>query len=421
MSSAEESKPLLASLVQSGEAQTEAVAINDFIFMAQDISNAYLVRTDDGDVLVNTGFMDNAARTKALLAPARRGKLRTIVLTQAHPDHYGGVPAFLEAGTKIAAGQGFVETCRFYKDLMPFSMPRSRKLWGGTIKRPANPIPPPIVQPDILVDRYFAFGQGGRRFELIATPGGETLDAIVVWMPNERVVFTGNLFGPVFLSMPNLCTIRGDKPRSVVRYLESLDRVRNLGAELLITGHGGPIRGAAQIRADLDRMFAAVSYVNEATIAGMNEGRDVHTLMREITLPDDLKIGEFHGKVSWAVRTIWEEYASWFHYDSTTSLYGVPRGSVNADLADLAGGVSRLAERAMRHVDAGRPLQALHLLDIALGAEPGHANALAVKKAALEQLLAASGGSNLSETMWLRSEIEALGQSPWPYLSTGTA
>ena len=66
MSSAEESKPLLASLVQSGEAQTEAVAINDFIFMAQDISNAYLVRTDDGDVLVNTGFMDNAARTKAL-------------------------------------------------------------------------------------------------------------------------------------------------------------------------------------------------------------------------------------------------------------------------------------------------------------------------------------------------------------------
>ena len=101
MSGDGESKPLLASLVQSGEAQTEAVAINDFIFMAQDISNAYLVRTDDGDVLVNTGFMDNAARTKALLAPARRGKLRTIVLTQAHPDHYGGVPAFLEAGTKI--------------------------------------------------------------------------------------------------------------------------------------------------------------------------------------------------------------------------------------------------------------------------------------------------------------------------------
>jgi alkyl sulfatase BDS1-like metallo-beta-lactamase superfamily hydrolase len=209
--------------------------------------------------------------------------------------------------------------------------------------------------------------------------------------------------------MPNLCTIRGDKPRSVVRYLDSLERVRKLDAELLITGHGDPIRGAVQIRADLDRMFAAVSYVNEATITGMNAGKDVHTLMREIALPDDLKIGEFHGKVSWAVRTIWEEYAGWFHCDSTTSLYGVPRASVDADLAELAGGASMLVERAIRHVDAGRPLQALHLLDVALGAEPGRADALAAKKGALEKLLAASGSSNLSETMWLKSEIAAAG------------
>ncbi|MBK6509248.1 MAG: MBL fold metallo-hydrolase, partial [Haliea sp.] len=47
--------------------------------------------------------------------------------------------------------------------------------------------------------------------------------------------------------------------------------------------------------------------------------------MRDIHLPDALALGEFHGKVSWAVRTIWEEYSGWFHFDSTTSLYGVPR------------------------------------------------------------------------------------------------
>jgi alkyl sulfatase BDS1-like metallo-beta-lactamase superfamily hydrolase len=142
---------------------------------------------------------------------------------------------------------------------------------------------------------------------VISTPGGETLDSLTVWMPKERVAFTGNLFGPVFLAMPNLVTVRGDKPRLVQRYLSSLDTVRNLGAELLITGHGDPIRGTDKIRASLDKMHAAVSYVNEAVIAGMNGGKDVHTLMREIKLPDELKIGEFHGKVSWAVRAIWEE------------------------------------------------------------------------------------------------------------------
>jgi alkyl sulfatase BDS1-like metallo-beta-lactamase superfamily hydrolase len=205
-----------------------------------------------------------------------------------------------------------------------------------------------------------------------------------------------------------LCTIRGDKPRSVQRYLSSLDLVRRLGAEVLITGHGDPIRGAAKIRADLDKMHAAVSYVNEATISGMNAGKDVHTLMREIQLPAELKIGEFHGKVSWNVRAIWEEYSSWFHYDSTTSLYGVPRSSIDADLADLAGGAAALADRARKKLSEGRPLDAMHLLDIALGADVAHTGALSAKKDALEALLRESGGANLSETMWLKSEIAAV-------------
>jgi glyoxylase-like metal-dependent hydrolase (beta-lactamase superfamily II) len=407
MSTPEDRKPVLASLVQAGDQQKEAEAVNDFIFMAKDISNAYLVTTSAGDVMVNTGFMDNAERTKRLLAPKRTGPLRYIILTQAHPDHYGGVPLMKESGTLVIAGRRFVDTWRYFHDLGPYLARRSAKLWSGTVKRGPNPPPPPRVVPDIPVDRRFGFELAGQHFEVIATPGGETLDSVTVWMPKERVAFTGNLFGPVFLAIPNLVTIRGDKPRLAQRYLTSLDTVRNLGAELLITGHGDPIRGAEKIRASLDKMHAAVSYVNEAVIAGMNAGKDVHTLMREIKLPDELKIGEFHGKVSWAVRAIWEEYSGWFHYDSTTSLYGVPRSSVDADLVELAGGPGLLAARARTKLGAGRPLEALHLVDIALGAERTNPDALSVKKDALQVLLRESGGQNLSETMWLRSEITA--------------
>lgn len=407
MSAPEDSKPLLASLVRSGDQQTEAEPITEFIFMAKDISNAYLVTTAAGDVLVNTGFMDNAERTKRLLAPKRTGALRYIVLTQAHADHYGGVPTLREPGTLVVAERRFVDTWRYFHDLGPYLARRSAKLWANTMKRGANPPPPPQVVPDIAVDRRYEFELGGRRFEVISTPGGESLDSVTVWMPKERVAFTGNLFGPVFLAMPNLVTTRGDKPRLVQRYLPSLDTVRKLDAEILITGHGEPIRGADKIRASLDKMYAAVSFVNESVIAGMNAGKDVHTLMREIKLPDELKIGEFHGKVSWAVRSIWEEYSGWFHYDSTTSLYGVPRSSVAADLVELAGGASALAARARKKLSEGRALEALHLLDVALGAERTNAEALAVKKDALQVLLRESGGTNLSETMWLKSEISA--------------
>jgi alkyl sulfatase BDS1-like metallo-beta-lactamase superfamily hydrolase len=402
----EDNKPLLASLVQAGEQQTEAIAITDFVHMAKDISNAYLVNTADGDVLVNTGFVTSTERNKAVFAKARRGPLKAIVLTQAHADHYGGVPAFLEPGTTVIAERRFADTCAFFSMLDPYIRRRSGKLWAGTIKN-RDTLVIPKVTPDVCVDERYSFTVGQRQFEVISTPGGESPDSVVVWMPAERIVFTGNLFGPVFMSMPNLCTLRGDKPRSARRFLDSLDTVRELGAELLITGHGEPIRGAGKICADLDKLHAAVTFVHQATVDGMNAGKDVHTLMREIRLPEALTIGEFHGKVSWAVRTIWEEYSGWFHFDSTTSLYGVPRASINSDLARLAGGAGPLSALAREKLDGGEPLQALHVLDIALSAEPDHADALRVKLAVLQQLLVASGGANLSEVMWLKSEIAA--------------
>ena len=402
-----EKKPHLASLVQAGDAQTEAEKINDFIFMAKDISNAYLVNTADGDVLINTGFMGSTERNTKVLAPVRTGDLKYIILTQAHADHFGGVPAFKEPGTQIITQQAFTDTANFFDRLGPYLHRRSGKLWSGTIK--GRTLTVPKIQPDITFDEHYKFELGGRRFEVIATPGGEALDACAVWLPDDRVVFTGNLFGPVFMAVPNLCTMRGDKPRSAQRWLDSLDIIRNLEADLLITGHGEPIACTDKIRSNLDQMHAAISYVLNATLDGMNEGKDVHTLMREIKLPKELELGEFHGKVSWAVRTIWEEHSGWFHHDYTTSLYGVARGSVNSDLVDLAGGAAALAQRAQQKLTQGKPLEAMHLLEIALGADAKNPACLSLKKQTLETLLEQSGGNNLSETMWLKSEINATG------------
>jgi alkyl sulfatase BDS1-like metallo-beta-lactamase superfamily hydrolase len=128
----------------------------------------------------------------------------------------------------------------------------------------------------------------------------------------------------------------------------------------------------------------------------------VYTLMREITLPPELEVGEGYGKVSWDVRAIWENYSGWFHHRSTTELYGFAPDELSADFVDLAG-ADRVVARAQDHCSAGRPVHAIHLAEAVVRADPGHAGARAVLRSAHEGLLAAS--TNFWESAWLTEKI----------------
>jgi alkyl sulfatase BDS1-like metallo-beta-lactamase superfamily hydrolase len=188
---------------------------------------------------------------------------------------------------------------------------------------------------------------------------------------------------------------------------------------MLITGHFDPIVGKDLIREELTRLRQAVLYVHDETVKGMNDGKDVYTLMREIRLPENLEVGEGYGKVAWAVRAIWEGYGGWFQFRSATELYEVPASKVYPEMVELAGGADVVAGRARARVEAGEPLEGLHLAEMALAAEPGNASALRAQLAALELLLKRSGRENFWEVGWLRHQIaattKALSNVPPPY------
>lgn len=330
--------------------------------------------------------------------------LRAIVFTQGHPDHVGGWSHFTGPGVATIAQANLTDVREYWRRLHPFYVRRIMKLWGRfTASVDASQLPPEPVLTETFVDSH-AFEVGGRRFELYATPGGEAADSLVVWLPEIRLAFVGNLLGPMFGHVPNLYTIRGDKIRSAMTFLRSVDRVLDLAPETLVNGHD-VFRGVAEIGDTLVRVRDATEHLREQTIAGMNAGTDLWALMGEVTLPPQLALPQLHGKVPWIVRAIWEEHTGWFRYESTTELYDVPPSAVWDDLCDLAGGPDPLVARARERLAAGEPLHALHLTDIALSCAPDHGAARDVRRRALQELLDRSGRENFSEVQWLESEI----------------
>jgi glyoxylase-like metal-dependent hydrolase (beta-lactamase superfamily II) len=398
--------PSLDELVKQGEGSQDAIDMGDGIFMSKNIANSYLVTTPDGDVLINTGTDFEAPEIKARFARASASALRLITFTQGHPDHVGGWSLFNADGVQTIAQVNHRDVREYWRHLHPFYVRRIMALWGAfmDVETHAAQLPSEPVLTEAFIDSH-AFELGGRRFEFYATPGGETTDALVVWLPENQTVFIGNLMGPFFGHVPNLYTLRGDKIRSAMAFIHSLDRVIALAPETLFNGHD-VFRGADQIQTTLTTVRDATAYLRDRTLDGMNSGAGLWALMRDVTLPPELSLPQVHGKVPWIVRAIWEEHVGWFRYESTTELYDVPPSSVWPDIVELAGGIDALTERAHSHAEGRRPLEALHLTDIVLNESPGHPAALRVKRAALEQLLADSGRENHSEVQWLEQELK---------------
>jgi alkyl sulfatase BDS1-like metallo-beta-lactamase superfamily hydrolase len=395
-----------------GQDQNEAFKITDFIYQARGTGNTNLVITPDGNLVVDTGLPTQAERHKELLQRVDRGPIRYIVLTHAHMDHVGGTNVWREPDTEIIAHRELEGVQRYLTDLVPFFMRRNRVFYPDSV--PDLPLwitsyvvkqIYPNVQPTIIVDDTYSFELGGMRVEVIHTPGAEGADSISVWLPDHKILLSGDLFGPIFPMFPNLYTLRGEKIRFALPYIASLEQVLALAPEIIIPSHFEPIIGKERIARDVTRMRDAVRYVHDATVKGMNDGKDLYTLMREIQLPPELQLSTAHGKVSWGVRAIWEGYAGWFHFDSTTALYPVAPSSVYPEIVELAGGTDALGGRAAARIAAGQPVEALQLVEIALASDPENQSALQARLDALQLLLEQSGGKNHHEVLWLRHRI----------------
>lgn len=399
---------ILASSVataQPGQDKPEVVKINDAIYQARGPggSHTFLIVTPGGNVVVDTSNPTVGPLHAEALKAISKAPVRYIVLTHAHFDHTGGISKWKEAGTHVIAQREHIEFRNYDKRLNNFYAVRNEaqfrhpyerdEQWAGNFG--ATPIA------DIFFDDKYEFAVGGVKFELYHTPG-ETPDHLTVWIPQFKAAFIGDNYGFFGNDIPDpfpaLYTLRGTKPRYALDYIGSMTRALALKPEILLPSHGLPVRGAAEITRRLTKYRDAIEYVHDATVKGMNEGKDFYALMNEIHLPAEYGVGEAGGRLNWSVRGIYEGYAGWFDTKPET-MYEIPVTAVYGDVVHLAGGPDGIVKLAQERIKQGKPVEALHLTSIALASDASNRAALETRLKALEVLQSAC--QNGPEMGWL--------------------
>ena len=256
------------------------IKVADRIYREENSCNSYLVTTTQGSVLIDPGGA--RAPESWLRKIAKTSPLKAILLTHAHEDHRGGIASWKNgANIPVIAQREMVEFIRYHDRLHDF-LGRRQAIQAGTppAKTEAPKAETPVEATKLFADRY-RFALGGLHFELIHT-GGETPDQCLIWIPELKAVFIGDNF---YISFPNLYTLRGSKPRWALDYIGALEKALSLEPEILLPGHDEPVLGKGLIQRKLSEYRDAIRYVHDETVKGMNQGKDVFTLMREIKLP----------------------------------------------------------------------------------------------------------------------------------------
>jgi alkyl sulfatase BDS1-like metallo-beta-lactamase superfamily hydrolase len=379
-------------------------------------ANVTVFRTDDGLVMVDTGGRPTIRHVHRATRTWTPAPLHTAVYSHGHIDHVFGILAFDEEARELglplprvvahervpdrferyaltAGYYGIVNRRQFVERVAGSA--RSRPLRWPTEFRP----------PDATYHDHMTLEVGGERFELHHARG-ETDDHTWTWVPGRSVLCCGDLFGWGFPNAGN--------PQKVQRYAwewaGALRRMADLGAEVLLPGHGLPLLGRERIRQAFGETAALLESLHDQTLRLMNEGARLDDVLRSVRAPDALMdrpyLHPIYDEPEFVIRGIWRRYGGW--YDGNPAhLKPAPKASLATEVARLAGGVPELRARARQLAEGGDLRLAAHLAEMAFVAAPDDPESRAVRAEVFERRAAAEP-SLMARGVFTSAAIEAL-------------
>ncbi len=239
-------------------------------------SNAGLVAGDEGSLLVDTLFdlRLTAEMLAAMSAVTDTRPIQTLVNTHANGDHcYGN--QLVEGATVIASAASAAEM----EQLPPAALAAMMRAdFGETTNAYLREAFGPFEFDGIAaptVDRTFSgrltVETGGRSIELIEVGPAHTAGDVLVHLPDQRVIFTGDI---LFIDGT---PIVWDGP--IQNWIDACRAIIDLDCQTIVPGHG-PLTDAAGVQAVADYL----SYIRAEATARHEAGMQADDAARDIEL-----------------------------------------------------------------------------------------------------------------------------------------
>lgn len=197
-------------------------------------NNGWIV-VDDFVLVVDANFPSGAKVVMPKIKETSDKPVRFAFDTHHHGDHAYGNQVWADAGATIVAHTGVAEE-------MAAKEPAG---WNNSAKNRPDVAESRLKAPTVRFPDQLIFDDGERRIELRHFGIGHTKGDAFVWLPKEKILFTGDA------CVNGAYNYLADA--TVSEWIKTLERVKELGAEVVCPGHGA--KGGPEIIADQQAYF----------------------------------------------------------------------------------------------------------------------------------------------------------------------
>lgn len=267
--------------------------------------NTIIIVNDEDVIVVDTNITPSSAR--AVLAEIRKltnKPVRYVVNTHHHSDHLYGNRVYQEAFPQVefiahakmredflkvnpAGRQEFIDSSRKTLAGAPERLrtgkkengetmtERERKAFIDEVEMLKKYVPEieqaPLIAPTITFEKEFELYRGGRQIKFLYLGRGNTQGDLVVYLPREKVLATGDLLVyPVPFAFDSY----------IGEWAQTMKRLGEIEADVIIPGHG-PVQRNKEY---LDLVTALLAAVVEQTRDAVKRGQSLEETKKLIDL-----------------------------------------------------------------------------------------------------------------------------------------